>query len=52
LGPEFSAGWANKRTKRGARGKSEAVKQKIKTLAKDIYEKHFKAAQSQPRGKI
>ena len=49
LGPEFSAGWANKKTKR-MRGKSEAVQQKVKTTARDIYEKYFKAAQSQPRG--
>ena len=51
LGPEFSAGWANKKTKR-MRGKSEAVQQKVKTTAKEIYERHFKVAQSQPRGKI
>lgn len=49
LGPEFSAGWANKKTKK-LKGKSEAVKQKIKAFAREIYEKHFKAAQSQPRG--
>jgi E3 ubiquitin-protein ligase HECTD1 len=50
LGPEFSAGWANKKTKR-MRGKSEAVQQKVKATAKEIYENHFKVAQSQPRGK-
>jgi hypothetical protein len=34
------------------RGKSEAVKQKVKTTAKEIYDKHFRAAQAQPRGTI
>ena len=28
------------------------MKQKVKTLAKDIFENHFKAAQSTPRGVV
>ena len=49
LGPEFAAGWAGKKTKR-LRSKVEAVKQKVRCTAKDIYENHFKIAQSKPRG--
>ena len=44
-------GWTSKKTKR-LRSKAEAVKQKVKTLAKDIYENHFKVAQSTPRGVV
>ena len=51
LGPEFAAGWTSKKTKR-LRSKAEAVKQKVKTLAKDIYDSHFKVAQSKPRGVV
>ncbi len=50
LGPEFS-GWTCKKTKR-LRSKAEAVKQKVKTLARDIYENHFRVAQSKPRGVV
>ncbi|XP_076297611.1 ubiquitin fusion-degradation 4-like isoform X1 [Lasioglossum baleicum] len=51
LGPEFSAGWAGKRGKR-LRSKIEAIKQKVKMQAQDIYERYFKAAQAQPRGVV
>lgn len=51
LGPEFAAGWTSKKTKR-LRSKAEAIKQKVKTLAKDIYDNHFKLAQSKPRGVV
>ena len=51
LGPEFAAGWTSKKTKR-LRSKAEAIKQKVKTLAKDIYDSHFKVAQSKPRGVV
>ncbi|CAM1299094.1 HECTD1 (predicted) [Pycnogonum litorale] len=51
LGPEFSAGWAGKKGKR-LKSKVEALKQKVKIQAKDVYEKHFKAAQAQPRGVV
>ncbi|XP_031782612.1 E3 ubiquitin-protein ligase HECTD1 isoform X2 [Nasonia vitripennis] len=49
--PEFSAGWAGKRGKR-LRSKMEAIKQKVKTQAQEIYECYFKAAQAQPRGVV
>ncbi|XP_033297386.1 E3 ubiquitin-protein ligase HECTD1 isoform X5 [Bombus bifarius] len=51
LGPEFAAGWAGKRGKR-LRSKIEAIKQKVKVQAQDIYECYFKAAQAQPRGVV
>ncbi|XP_061930114.1 E3 ubiquitin-protein ligase HECTD1 isoform X15 [Apis cerana] len=51
LGPEFAAGWAGKRGKR-LRSKIEAIKQKVKIQAQDIYECYFKAAQAQPRGVV
>ena len=49
LGPEFAAGWAGKKTKR-LRSKVEAVKQKVRCVAKDIYDNHFVIAQCKPRG--
>ncbi|CAL7934241.1 unnamed protein product [Xylocopa violacea] len=51
LGPEFAAGWAGKRGKR-LRSKIEAIKQKVKVQAQDIYECYFKAAQAAPRGVV
>ncbi|XP_049940581.1 E3 ubiquitin-protein ligase Ufd4 isoform X3 [Schistocerca serialis cubense] len=51
LGPEFAAGWTGKRGKR-LRSKMEAMKQKVKVQAQEIYDKYFKAAQAQPRGVV
>ncbi|XP_046664774.1 E3 ubiquitin-protein ligase HECTD1 isoform X3 [Homalodisca vitripennis] len=51
LGPEFAAGWTGKRGKR-LRSKIEAMKQKVRVQAQDIYDKYFKAAQAQPRGVV
>ncbi|XP_031338883.1 E3 ubiquitin-protein ligase HECTD1 isoform X7 [Photinus pyralis] len=51
LGPEFSAGWSNKKGKR-LRSKTEATKQKVKNLANTVHEQYFKAAQAQPRGVV
>uniref|UniRef100_A0A1B6DIC7 E3 ubiquitin-protein ligase n=1 Tax=Clastoptera arizonana TaxID=38151 RepID=A0A1B6DIC7_9HEMI len=51
LGPEFAAGWTGKRGKR-LRSKIEAMKQKVKIQAQEIYDKYFKAAQAQPRGVV
>ncbi|XP_032682620.1 E3 ubiquitin-protein ligase HECTD1 isoform X6 [Odontomachus brunneus] len=51
LGPEFAAGWTGKRGKR-LRSKIEAIKQKVKVQAQEIYERYFKAAQAQPRGVV
>lgn len=50
-GPEFSAGWSNKKGKR-LRSKTEATKQKVRYQAQTIYEQYFKAAQAQPRGVV
>ncbi|KAL6425301.1 hypothetical protein ACFW04_009489 [Cataglyphis niger] len=51
LGPEFAAGWTGKRGKR-LRSKIEAIKQKVKVQAQEIYERYFKVAQAQPRGVV
>ncbi|XP_052130677.1 E3 ubiquitin-protein ligase HECTD1 isoform X3 [Frankliniella occidentalis] len=51
LGPEFAAGWTGKKGKR-LRSKIEAIKQKVKVQAQEIYDKYFKAAQAQPRGVV
>ena len=51
LGPEFISGWSGRKGKR-MRTKLEAVKQKVKTLAKDIYESYFRTAQATPRGTV
>ena len=48
LGPEFAAGWTGKRGKRFI-SKIEAQKQKIRSLATEIQEKYFAAAQQTPR---
>ena len=50
-GPEFPAGWAGKKTKR-LRNKAEALKQKVRSTARKVYENHFREAQSQPRGVV
>ena len=49
LGPEFSAGWSGKKTKKLVT-KADQTKQKIRKIARDIYEHHFEAAQAVPRG--
>lgn len=51
LGSEFATGWVGRKGKR-LRSKHEALKQKIRTLAQEVYENHFQAAQSQPRGVV
>ncbi|ODM98949.1 E3 ubiquitin-protein ligase HECTD1 [Orchesella cincta] len=51
LGPEFATGWVGKKGKR-LKSKHEALKQKIKSLAQELYEGYFQAAQSQPRGVV
>ena len=49
LGPEFSAGWSGKKTKKLV-SKADQTKQKIRKLARDIYDHYFEAAQAIPRG--
>ncbi len=51
LGPEFSAGWSGKKTKR-LRGKAEQVKQRVRSTAREIYENYFRTAQAKPRGVV
>ncbi|RWS30867.1 E3 ubiquitin-protein ligase HECTD1-like isoform X10 [Leptotrombidium deliense] len=51
LGSEFSAGWSGRKGKR-LRSKMEALKQKVKILAKDVYENYFRSAQSMPRSTV
>jgi E3 ubiquitin-protein ligase HECTD1 len=51
LGPEFATGWVGKRGKR-LKSKHEALKQKIRMQAQEIYDGYFQAAQSQPRGVV
>ncbi|XP_064621516.1 E3 ubiquitin-protein ligase HECTD1-like isoform X2 [Lineus longissimus] len=51
LGADFAPGWAGKKSKK-LRSKVEAVKIKVKTLARELYDKHFKVAQATPRGVV
>ena len=51
LGPEFSSSWMNRRGKR-LRSKLEALKAKVRTQAKEIYETYFKSAQATPRSTV
>ena len=49
LGPEFSAGWTGKKTKKLV-SKADQTKQKIRKMARDVYDHYFEAAQAIPRG--
>ncbi|CAG2108187.1 unnamed protein product, partial [Medioppia subpectinata] len=51
LGPEFSSTWLGRRGKR-LRSKLEALKAKVRTQAKEIYETYFKTAQATPRSTV
>lgn len=51
LGNDFNNGWPVRKSKK-LRTKSEALKIKIKNLAKDIYESYFHSAQQQPRSTV
>lgn len=51
LGTDFAAGWTNIRKKK-LRSKAEAQKCQVKNLARDLYNRFFKAAQSVPRGAV
>ena len=51
LGPEFAAGWTGRKSKK-FRSKTEAVKLKVKELAREIYDQYFKVAQATPRGVV
>ncbi|XP_045573546.1 E3 ubiquitin-protein ligase HECTD1 isoform X6 [Salmo salar] len=51
LGSEFVTGWTGKRGRK-LKSKLEKTKQKVKTVARDLYEDHFKAVESMPRGVV
>ncbi|XP_052436752.1 E3 ubiquitin-protein ligase HECTD1 isoform X8 [Carassius gibelio] len=51
LGSEFVTGWTGKRGRK-LKSKLEKTKQKVKTMARDLYDDHFKAVESMPRGVV
>ncbi|XP_055645002.1 E3 ubiquitin-protein ligase Ufd4 isoform X2 [Toxorhynchites rutilus septentrionalis] len=51
LGPDFAAGWINTKKKK-MRSKAEAQKYQVKNIARDIYNRYFRAAQAVPRGAV
>ncbi|XP_053207496.1 E3 ubiquitin-protein ligase HECTD1-like isoform X2 [Panonychus citri] len=51
LGPEFVSGWTNRKGKK-QRSKIEAMKQKVKDQAREVYETYFKSAQQTPRSTV
>uniref|UniRef100_A0A8C7W8Y7 E3 ubiquitin-protein ligase n=1 Tax=Oncorhynchus mykiss TaxID=8022 RepID=A0A8C7W8Y7_ONCMY len=51
LGSEFVTGWTGKRGRK-LKSKLEKTKQKVKTVARDLYEDHFKAVENMPRGVV
>ena len=48
LGPDFATVWTNIR-KKMLRSKVDAQKLQVKNLAREIYNRYFKAAQAVPR---
>ncbi|CAB1331149.1 unnamed protein product [Coregonus sp. 'balchen'] len=51
LGSEFVTGWTGKRGRK-LKSKLEKTKQKVKSVARDLYDDHFKAVESMPRGVV
>nr|XP_015205637.1 PREDICTED: E3 ubiquitin-protein ligase HECTD1 isoform X8 [Lepisosteus oculatus] len=51
VGSEFVTGWTGKRGRK-LKSKLEKTKQKVKTMARDLYDDHFKAVESMPRGVV
>ncbi|XP_058843643.1 E3 ubiquitin-protein ligase HECTD1 isoform X12 [Acipenser ruthenus] len=51
LGSEFVTGWTGKRGRK-LKSKLEKTKQKVRTMARDLYGDHFKAVESMPRGVV
>ncbi|XP_058285229.1 E3 ubiquitin-protein ligase HECTD1 isoform X5 [Hylobates moloch] len=51
LGSEFVTGWTGKRGRK-LKSKLEKTKQKVRTMARDLYDDHFKAVESMPRGVV
>ncbi|KAG9480960.1 hypothetical protein GDO78_010299 [Eleutherodactylus coqui] len=50
-GSEFVTGWTGKRGRK-LKSKLEKTKQKVRTMARDLYDDHFKAVESMPRGVV
>uniref|UniRef100_A0A8P4G9R2 E3 ubiquitin-protein ligase n=1 Tax=Dicentrarchus labrax TaxID=13489 RepID=A0A8P4G9R2_DICLA len=51
LGSEFVTGWTGKRGRK-LKSKLEKTKQKVKSMARELYDDHFKAVESMPRGVV
>lgn len=51
LGPEFSAGWSGKKSKK-FRSKVDAIRTKVKSQAREIYEQYFRTAEAMPRSVV
>lgn len=51
LGPEFATGWGGKKNRK-MRSKTEEIRSKVKTMAREIYEQYFRAAEAMPRGVV
>lgn len=51
LGPDFASGWSTQRKKK-IRCKTEVQKVQVKNMARDLYNRYFKAAQAVPRGAV
>ncbi|XP_074441184.1 E3 ubiquitin-protein ligase HECTD1 isoform X21 [Larus michahellis] len=51
VGSEFVTGWTGKRGRK-LKSKLEKTKQKVRTMARDLYDDHFKAVESMPRGVV
>lgn len=51
LGPDFASGWSTQRKKK-VRSKTEVQKIQVKSKARDLYNRYFKAAQAVPRGAV
>ncbi|KAL5281151.1 HECTD1 family protein [Megaselia abdita] len=61
LGPDFHSGWTSSSCagssgistkKKKIKSKTEVQRNQVKTLARDLYNKYFKAAQAVPRGAV
>lgn len=50
-GSEFVTGWTGKRGRK-LKSKLEKTKQKVKSMARELYDDHFKAVESMPRGVV
>ncbi|XP_037958310.1 E3 ubiquitin-protein ligase Ufd4 isoform X2 [Teleopsis dalmanni] len=51
LGPDFASGWSINKKKK-IKTKTEVQRSQVKTIAREIYNKYFKAAQLVPRGAV